>query len=386
MNREDFPVPYHSFNVVAALATIVAMEFSLATVGRAQSLPEPTGRYPVGRVTYHLVDPARNDDQGSHKDHKREFMVHVWYPAQAGTKGKPAPWIPADWARLEEKGILGMQLRQSSDPSAKDIPKVLAAVVVHAREEVPLAASPQRFPVLVFSPGSLMFPSEYSSVVEDLASRGFVVIGNVPTGYVHAVSFPAGNITRSFSKPNFPLWTGDLTHMLDQLEIWNTTRGHLFFGRLDLDHVGAFGHSAGGSAVSTIAASEKRVKAIVLLDPGMVRPEDGRAIPTLILKSEGADIRRRFPDVAKEKEKARAEYVQKAKPGLQITLLGAVHMSFTDLAVIKAFALPGDGKAFIDTTRGVMGEFFGQYLLGMPSELIEKGSAKYPLAKIETSR
>ena len=65
-------------------------------------------------------------------------------------------------------------------------------------------------------------------------------------------------------------------------------------------------------------------------------------------------------------------------------MLGAVHMSFTDMAVIEGFALPGDGKAFIATTRAVLAEYFGQYLLGKHSELIEKGSAKYPLAKIET--
>ena len=149
--------------------------------------------------------------------------------------------------------------------------------------------------------------------------------------------------------------------------------------------MGAFGHSAGGNAVAAIAAKEKRLKAIVLLDPGLVRPEDGPAIPTLILKSENADFKRKNPEVAKEKERTRAEFVRRAKPGVQITLLGAEHLSFTDLAVIKAFGLPGDGKAFIDTTRAVVGEFFGRHLLGKRSELIGKGSAKYSLAATDQS-
>jgi len=359
----DLNADHHSFKTFASMVLVVAIELSLAAACGAQSLPEPTGAYPVGRITFHLVDGSRNDDQGSHKDHKREFMVQVWYPARSGPEGKPAPWLPADW---EERGFLGLLLRGSSDPSAKDIPKVLASVVVHAREEIPLAASPKRFPVLVFSAGSQTILSTYSSLVEDLASRGFVVIGYGPTVIGHGT------------------WKGDLTHVLDQLGVWNTTRGRMFFGRLDLDHVGAFGHSAGGSAVSTIAAGDKRVKAILLLDPGSVRPEDGPAIPTLILKSEGVDIARRFPDVAKEKAKTRNEFLQRAKPGIQITLRGAVHMSFTDMAVLKAFDLPGDGKAFVATTRAVIGEFFGRYLEGKHSELIEKGSAKYPLAKIES--
>lgn len=355
------------FRTFAAIASVAVIEFALPAICGAQSLPEPTGAYPVGRITYHLVDASRDDDQGTRKDHKREFMVQVWYPAQPKTEGKPAPWMPADRTLLEEKGFVGLLLRQSSDPSAKDIPKVLVSVVVHAREEIPLADSPKSFPVLLFSSGSQTIPSTYSFLVEDLASRGFVVVGYGPTVMGHGT------------------WKGDLTNVLDQFGVWNTTHGHKFFGRLDLDKVGAFGHSFGASAVSTVAASDKRLKAIALMDGG-VRPEDGRAIPALILKSEGVDLARRFPDIAKESAKTRKEFLLRAKPGIQITLQGAVHMSFTDMAVVKAFAIPGDGKAYTDTTRAVIGEFFGQYLLGKHSDLIEKGSDKYPLAKIETPR
>jgi hypothetical protein len=56
------------------------------------------------------------------------------------------------------------------------------------------------------------------------------------------------------------------------------------------------------------------------------------------------------------------------------------------MTVIEAFAFPGDGKAFIATTRAVLGGFFGQYLQGQHSDLIEKGSVKYPLTKIEALR
>ncbi|MCX6928213.1 MAG: hypothetical protein NT154_34135, partial [Verrucomicrobia bacterium] len=224
------------------------------------------------------------------------------------------------------------------------------------------ADSPKRFPVLLFAAGSQQIPSEYSCLTEDLASRGFVVVGYGPT--------VMGGRT----------WRDDLTQVLDQLGVWNTTPGHMFFGRLNLDLIGAFGHSFGASAVSIIAAYDKRLKAIVLIDGGG-RPEDARAIPALILNSGGADAARKVPDA--DTAIARNVYLQWSKPGIQVTLLGAVHMSFTDMAVINAFGLPGDGKAFIDTTRAVIGGLFGQYLLGKHSELIEKGSAKYPLAKVE---
>ena len=342
-----------TFRTFATMVSVAAVELSLAVACGAQSLPEPTGAYPVGRMTVHLVAASRTDEQGSPADPKRQFTALVWYPAASGPEGTPAPYVSAEDTHLAEK-VLGS--------------KVLASIVVetHAREQTPLADSPKRFPVLVFAAGSTTMTEMYSSLVEDLASRGFVAIGYGPTVI------------------GLGTWKGDLTHVLDQLGVWNTTQGHMFFGRLDLDRVGAFGHSAGGSAVAAIAAGDKRLKAIALLDPGSVRPEDGPVIPALVLTSNHIDLARSNPDIVREKTRTQNEFLLRAKPGIRITLLGAVHLSFTDMAVIKAFELPGDGNAFIDTTRAVIGGFFGQYLMGEHSELIEKGSAEYPLAKVET--
>jgi predicted dienelactone hydrolase len=203
---------------LAILASAAAIGLPLAAANGGPSLPEPTGDYPIGRITYYLADLSRNDERGSHKDRKREFMAHVWYPAQSGAKGRPAPWLPPEWARLKGNDHSDL-LRRSPDPSAKDADKVVASVVVRAREDVPLASSPERFPVLLLSPGSISFPSKYSSLAEDLASHGFVVVGNVPTGSVSAISFPAGNVTPGYrdGKDMFTEWAGDLIHELDQL-------------------------------------------------------------------------------------------------------------------------------------------------------------------------
>src|SRR5262249_55423545 len=157
-------------------------------------------------ITYHLVDPTRDDEKGTRKDGKREFTIQVWYPAKAGAAGTPAPWIPADRLSQEEKGFVGMMVRKPPAPAVKDVPTVLKSVGVHAREDVPPTDSPKRFPVLLFAAGSQQIPSEYSCLTEDLASRGFAVIGYGPT--------VMGGRT----------WRDDLTHVLDQLGVWNTTQ------------------------------------------------------------------------------------------------------------------------------------------------------------------
>ena len=358
------------------VATVATIEFPLAAADEKPVLPRPTGDHGVGRVTYYLLDSSRDDLRGTQKDHKREFIVQVWYPARAGSKGKPAAWFLPEWVRLgaDYRGFL----EKSPDPAARDSQNYMSSVVVHAQEEVPLASSPKRFPVILLAPGSMSFPSKYTSLAEDLASHGFIVVGDTPVGNGITVPFPAGNVTHGYRGAMFDEWAGDLIYEIDQLRIWNETKGHLFFGRVDLNRIGAFGHSAGGLIVARIPRTDKRVKAIALLDPGYVEPEDGQAIPVLVLKSDHVDS-----ENSREKAKSETEYVQRATPGIQMKLLGSEHASFTDLAVLPAFNLPGDGKAFNDATRAVLREFFGQYLLGKQSELLVKGSAKYPFLKIE---
>src|SRR5438132_368104 len=94
--REISHLRHPSFNVFATLVSVAAVALSLAAASGAQSLPEPTESYPVGRITFHLVDD------------KREFTVQAWYPSQSGAEGKPASWVPADRLSHEEKGFVGM--------------------------------------------------------------------------------------------------------------------------------------------------------------------------------------------------------------------------------------------------------------------------------------
>ncbi|WP_141430635.1 hypothetical protein [Bacillus sp. 03113] len=44
-------------------------------------LPEPTGKYNIGRISYHMVDEGREEDLTSKNDDYRELMVDIWYPS-----------------------------------------------------------------------------------------------------------------------------------------------------------------------------------------------------------------------------------------------------------------------------------------------------------------
>lgn len=57
------------------------------------NVPEPTGELKVSTQVFHFIDSSREETFGTTATGKRELMVQVWYPAQAGS-GKYAPFIP----------------------------------------------------------------------------------------------------------------------------------------------------------------------------------------------------------------------------------------------------------------------------------------------------
>src|SRR6185312_11660805 len=168
-----------SAEVLLILCVVCRAQQSAVTSGQL-TLPVPTGEYQVGRKSFYLVDPARTDLLGSRGDHRRELMVEVWYPASAISKEQTSDWFPSAWAAQESKGLLGMLLSRAQNPPAGGVQQVAGSVKAHAREMAPLAKSSRPFPVLVFSSGNRMFPAEYSSLLEDLASHGYVVVGHAP--------------------------------------------------------------------------------------------------------------------------------------------------------------------------------------------------------------
>lgn len=56
-------------------------------------LPELTGIFKVGTQTFHFVDTNREEIFDKAREGKRELMVQVWYPTQAGS-GKRTALIP----------------------------------------------------------------------------------------------------------------------------------------------------------------------------------------------------------------------------------------------------------------------------------------------------
>ncbi|WP_051864377.1 hypothetical protein [Streptosporangium roseum] len=158
------------------------------------TLPAPTGRYPVGTVPLHLVDRSRPDPWVAARPY-RELMVSVWYPARRSPNLPTAPHMSPraaeDFGKTLAAVLFGVK------PGEVD----WAATETHAGESAPVSRSAGRLPVVLFSPGFGAPRSVGTTVIEDLASRGYVVVSVDHTHEAAQVEFPGGQLARSTFPP-----------------------------------------------------------------------------------------------------------------------------------------------------------------------------------------
>jgi predicted dienelactone hydrolase len=154
-------------------------------------------------------------------------------------------------------------------------------------------------PVVVFTPGYTGTFTDYTFLLEDLASRGYVVASVDHTYEATIVEFPDGTLIKSAVGSHFAnTWRlddetlsvvmatrqADLSFMINELDRLNATSGSPFGGRLDPARIGIMGHSLGGAAALSALQQDSRFKAAVLFDGAIA---DESVIPmdsaTLIL-------------------------------------------------------------------------------------------------------
>lgn len=378
-------------------------------VGAQQtSQPKLSGTYAVGRSLLYCIDARRTDPVAEDPTTKREFMVIAWYPAQRTAGARYAAWMPEPWAS-SETDLLYYHRRHSDAPLTREeaehaIHDPVSQSVANAR----MARSGRRWPVLLFAPGAGVNTAFYSAFSEDLASRGYVVFGIEPTGWV-GTTFPDGHKS-PFSKKRsdetawitgtaFPLWAADLRFMLDQVSTWNGDRRSLLFRRLDLTRVGAFGHSFGGTASILAALDDARIRAVVNLDgsPFDVLATRAFSKPLMVTKHDVAPQYAQLPPdehgkavQARVEEELSSLYL-KGSPGVRVDIANAQHMTFSDMAFRSTWADAGrrygaddaaDGAATVVVIRQYIGAFFDKFLLGRDSPVLSVAPAKRGIASV----
>jgi dienelactone hydrolase len=392
-------IMWHGLCGAAAAAVILLACAPPATASARLCLPAPTGTNRVGAVALHLVDHSRLDPwQADPVD--RELMVSVYYPARRSA-GYPAmpymlPGAAAHFGAVTANEYLDL-------PTG---PVDWSAIATHAAQGAPVAGAR---PVLIYSPG-LGEPRTWgTTLVEDLASRGYVVVTIDNTYESPEVQFPNGSVA-TWTPPNDPdafirkaiaVRVRDTSFVLDQLAALNAGRNpdadgerlpRGLAGALDLTAVGMFGHSAGGTAAAAAMDADPRIAAGLDMDgnltwlDGSLMPVAAHGLdrPFLFLGKDGAT------DTGPGWRAFRAN-----TPGWtrQLTLRGSQHASFTDAeALLPQMNLPSsvrtkaigtiNPEVAVRTQQAYVSAFFDRWLRGRDDRLLDGPSPRYPAMEL----
>jgi sulfatase modifying factor 1 len=322
-------------------------------------LPRPTGPHAVGTVTYRWPDAGRPEISTEAPADRREVIAQVWYPASPRRDVRRAPYFP-------ELGAVLSALRADTKDGARSQRLAgqlapLAGVSTNSVTGARVAPGRRRFPVLVFSPGGNMSRHFYTVLMEELASRGYVVAG---LSHKHSGLdvFPAEGLVTShprwvrprelktreekdrFWEPLAEAQGADASFVLDRLaELDRRDPEGRFTNRLDLRRAAVLGHSRGAKTVARALAADKRFKAGVIFDnlPPRDRPGSGPHRPVLMLRP--AD----WP--ADSLADLRAFFELRRAHGYDVVVEGAAHMSFTDYP----FVIPAEAAAKLERGRAL---------------------------------
>ncbi|MFI9290118.1 alpha/beta hydrolase family protein [Streptomyces gardneri] len=276
--------------LLAAAATLLGPTATATATARAGAaapaalrLPGPTGPHPVGLRTFALTDTSRNDPWEPALG-VREVMISVLYPARTVRDHPRAPQLTP--AEAEEFAGLAPMVRPGLPAAGVD----WGAVLTHGHMDAP--ALPGRRPVLVYSPGGGDSRTLGTTLAEDLASHGRIVVLVDHPGDASQVELPSGmrwTVLRGNPDPAtfrtmIDTRVADIRFVLDRL-------GSLPLAPvMDLRRIGVYGHSAGGTAAVHALATDDRLAAGVNLegyldlDPDLL---EGLDRPLLMFRTDG---------------------------------------------------------------------------------------------------
>lgn len=379
------------------------IRLAAATVANEYRVPEllfsgeARGPYRTGTFEEMWIDTQRDDPTTADPAARRRLMVQVWYPALfAGDPQRAAYALNAQLYSRDERYRL---LERAKDVRTTSVLKAS------------LAVAPRQFPVLIYNPGAGYPPFSATFQTEFLASHGYVVVSvghsdisgiqRFPDGYVYRRERNVPGISdeqrrsmtaveqlwswiKQISEWQTSLHVRDISFVLDRLQSMAATRDSFFYGRLDMQRVGALGWSLGGAASLQASRDDERIKAAANFDGRLYTDavDTGTRRPILQLH---ADRRRIAAPTAADRE------VQLVGDSLfwrmlsktdadwyDLTLSGATHQHFSDVTLLEPldpeYMHP---RVAHDITNAFTLEFFDKYLRGRTDTPLLSGSKRF---------
>jgi dienelactone hydrolase len=264
--------------------------------------------------------------------------------------------------------------------------------------------------VVIFSHGLGSTSFEYTALIEEVVSRGYVVAAIENTYMAAAVAFPHGRLVRAYHEPapaglsaeqrfqrmvkmaGLQINTGasDMVFVLNKLTQLNNGNAQNFTlgGRLDMGRVAAMGHSAGGAIAAQACQSDARFKACLSLEgempPIAAFPENpnGETFrqPVLLLEVDQAGRWIGFNAAQNDAYlKKREDQHNKCPTGSYDVLLksaGLFHGSFSDYPLLSASGKSTETEVALHNlrlTQSFILAFLDKYLTHAKEPLLDGG-------------
>jgi dienelactone hydrolase len=383
--------------VVAGIAVLLGLLW--LDHKRETTLPTPTGPFVVGRMTQVWSDTAQADASAPQPGTERQLIAWIWYPVVPQQRAETSnDYLPAPWRTAVE--------HQRGALITHFLTRDLSRVHAHSISGAELSPQQRSYPVILMRPGLAALTTDYTTLAEDLASHGYVVVGFDAAYRSEVVVFPDGRVITRAPQNNADLvsgpqqedlanklvqaWTSDMSLALDQLERLNASDpSGKFLGRLDMQRVGVFGHSLGGATALQFCHDDSRCKAGIDVDGAPLGSVIGKGVtqPFMFLLSDhGYES-----DAESRQVKANIRSIYDRLPGdrrLQITIKGASHFRFSDDgAMLKIPFVMGametlgivrlDGRRQVAVTAHYISTFFDVYLKGASASDL-RSQPEYP--------
>ncbi len=215
------------------------------------------GPYPVGCRTFIFVDSKRTDIT---TERPRQLVTEIWYPATDDARGKPTVKFSSFFLDKAKEAEAALE-RFRASITLEDVDRRFTSLAVRDA-----AKRDGRFPLIVFSHGNGGVRMQSAFLTEHLASHGYVVVACDHTGNAAVACLPEGIVTINArgSIKAVEDRPADLSFLIDEMGRQNADAKSFLHEGLDMEKVGASGHSFGGVTV-TIATRDKRIKAILPL-------------------------------------------------------------------------------------------------------------------------
>jgi predicted dienelactone hydrolase len=331
-------------------------------------------------------------------DSGRELIAWIWYPATRPEHAQAVDdYLPTAWrAAIDQHSVPIFRLFVTRD---------LSRVHAHSYQDAAVSSAQPSYPVVFMRAGAAAQTTQYTCLAEDLASHGYVVVGFDAPYRSTITVFPDGRVIARAAKNNVELaggpqqvqlatklaqtWSSDMSYVLDRLKQLNDSDpAHRFTGRLDLEKIGAFGHSLGGATVLQFCHDDSRCKAGIDVDglPLGDIAREGVSKPFMFVLSDHS----KEPQTETRPVMTNIHSIYDRLPGdqrLWISIQGADHFRFGDGAMLQLPLAVGalhrlgvvhlDGRRQVEITEHFISTFFDVYLKGAPVSTLTNASA-YP--------